>query len=414
MSASLLCDCSSLSQQGTELPTLSIQQQQLQLRQQQSSSDAAAAVPHMLIEDEVHGVIEIPSHIEEVVNHALFQRLKKVQQLGLLSVTAKPEATHTRYDHCIGTYRSAKDLLNALKRNSNYDRELPEWCREAVEIAALLHDVGHGPFSHYWEQVCGESFDHEQNGLVCVDKIFGDMKSKKLRTLRDDNNGRGVQLIKALILGKSELLTYPMMGHGYIFDIVHNSRNGLDVDKWDYLRRDNKRLNLLSEDEMQFDDVFLKARVSPDGQCIQYRYDDYHLIYKLYVARWRLHIGAYQLPKALAYDQILCKIVRRCKPHLISVRADSKEWLGLYDERVLQMIDCDPVTAHLRSPERWVETNACDDENPAYVCVKRIKVGPGVDMKPDKFYPLYGDKSKKRKVDRSTTPTLITACYKLL
>lgn len=56
----------------------------------------------MLIEDEVHGVIEIPSHIEELVNHPLFQRLKKVQQLGLLSVTAKPEATHTRYDHCIG------------------------------------------------------------------------------------------------------------------------------------------------------------------------------------------------------------------------------------------------------------------------------------------------------------------------
>ncbi|XP_023178389.2 deoxynucleoside triphosphate triphosphohydrolase SAMHD1 homolog isoform X2 [Drosophila hydei] len=367
----------------------------------------------MLIEDEVHGVIEIPSHIEEILNHEIFQRLKRVKQTGLLSLAVNPASTQTRYEHCIGTYKSAQDLLTALKRNSNYERELPEWCRQSVEIAALLHDVGHGPFSHYWEQVCGKSFDHEQNGLVCVDKIFADMKSEILRSLRDDNNGRGVQLIKALILDKSELLTYPMMGHGYLFDIIHNSRSGLDVDKWDYLRRDNKRLKLLSDEDMQFDDVFLKARIAPDGQRIEYRYDDFHLIYKLYMARWRLHIGAYQQPKALAFDYILCKIVRRCKPHLLDVRADSKEWLDLYDDHVLQLIDCDPLTVYLRSPERWIESAPCDGNNEECVCVLRKKTAPGVDMHSDESYPLYGDPSKKRSFDRLTTPTTISACYTL-
>ncbi|EDW18985.1 deoxynucleoside triphosphate triphosphohydrolase SAMHD1 homolog isoform X1 [Drosophila mojavensis] len=414
MSASLLCASSTQNSQPTQVPALPIQQQQLLLRQQLLSCDGKAAAPHMLIEDEVHGVIEIPSHIEEIVNHPIFQRLKRVKQTGLLSLAFNPASTQTRYEHCIGTYKSAQDLLAALKRNSNYERELPEWCRRSVEIAALLHDVGHGPFSHYWEQVCGEGqFDHELNGVLCVDRIFADMKCELLRSLRDDNNGRGVQLIKALILDQSEMLTYPMLGLGYLFDIIHNSRSGLDVDKWDYLRRDNKRLKLLSDEDMQFDDVFLKARIAPDGQRIEHRYEDFHLIYKLYMARWRLHIGAYQQPKALAFDYLLGKIVRRCQPHLIDVRADSKEWLDLYDDRVMQLIESDPLTVYLHSPERWIESAPCDGNNEECVCVRRKKTAPGVDMQPDECYPLYGDPSKKRSFERLTAPTIISACYTL-
>jgi len=56
----------------------------------------------MLIEDEVYGVIEIPNYIEEIVNHRQFQRLKKVRQCGMLSMSSRPQADHSRYDHCIG------------------------------------------------------------------------------------------------------------------------------------------------------------------------------------------------------------------------------------------------------------------------------------------------------------------------
>ncbi|XP_033149600.1 uncharacterized protein LOC108598859 [Drosophila busckii] len=295
-------------------------------------------------------------------------------------------------------------------------RLAPVWVRHAVEMQALVHDIGHGPFSHNWEQVCGKSFDHEQNGLTCVDQIFADVKNPALISLRDDKSGRGVQLIKALIIGDRELLTYPMMGHGYIFDIVHNNRCGLDVDKWDYIRRDNKRLHVLSADEMDFNEVFEQARISPDGQRIEYRYDDYHRIYKLYVARWRLHVSAYQLPKALAFDNLLAKIVRRAQPNLTNIRADSTgdAWLELVDDKVLQLIAGDPLTPYLLKPERWIEIPACSGENPQCLCVRTEKLGPGIDMKPDEFYALYGDKRKQQRISRLMTSYQVIACFKLL
>lgn len=225
---------------------------------------------------------------------------------------------------------------------------------------------------------------------MCVDRIFSEVNSQELISLRDDNNGRGVQLIKALILGKSELLTYPMMGHGYIFDIVHNSRCGLDVDKWDYLRRDHKRLQLLSDEELQFDGIFLNSRISPDGQRIEYRYEDYHLIYKLFVARWRLHLVAYKAPLNLGFDRLLKKIVHRHCPNLLKIRSDTKEWLSFDDEKVLQLIDSDPLTVYLRSPGRWIKTDPCEEAEDC-ICVSLDKEGPGVDMRPDNHYAFYGD-----------------------
>ncbi|KAH8270411.1 hypothetical protein KR018_009768 [Drosophila ironensis] len=388
----------------------------------------------MLIEDEVHGVIELPGYIQEIVENPLFQRLKKVHQLGLIPITLDPRCNHKRFDHCLGTYKSAQDHLRAIERNSRYEPKLPEWCRQAVEISALLHDVGHGPMSHVWEMLSNHEFDvsfceqnfrvllhicpsviqHEQNALTCVDRIFQDARSKELVSLRDDCSGRGVQLIKALILGCSDRLPFPMMGHNYIFDIVHNRRCGLDVDKWDYLRRDNLRLKILTAEEMDFNDVFLQARISADGQRIEYRYQDYHRIYLLFAARSRLHVVAYQHPLICAADIILRGLVARCAPELLSITSDAPEWTELHDEKLLTLTRSDPMAVYLLEPQRIVEVPLIGLAGPTVLRVQRKIPGAGEVMGSDECFSLFGNKRNKRKIDRCLQPTIINKCFELI
>ncbi|XP_030387078.1 deoxynucleoside triphosphate triphosphohydrolase SAMHD1 homolog isoform X1 [Scaptodrosophila lebanonensis] len=402
------------------VPLLHSLRQQQQCQSLRNNDDALTATrvgsfrlihTYAQIQDAIHGIIYLPSYIQEITQQSDFQRLKKVFQLGLLPLSVKPGANHTRFEHCIGTFKSAQDQLNALLRNSNYEYELPDWCRKSVEIAALLHDIGHGPFSHTWEHVCEGQFNHEKNSEACVDRVFSDARDDELVALRDDHNGRGVNLIKALILGDRSKLNYVMMHHAYIFDIVHNKVCGLDVDKWDYLRRDNHYLQVLSADEMDFDEIFLNARIAPDGQRIEYRYEDYHKIWLLYLARHRLHLEAYQLPKVLLCNDIFGEIVRRQQPHLLDVNAESdpEEWLRLNDERVLEQITNDTETQYLRATERIEEANEGR-------LVRRRISGPGEDMNSNKVYAFYGNPSLRRDIflqENQQQSTIIEKYFKL-
>ncbi|XP_044248515.1 deoxynucleoside triphosphate triphosphohydrolase SAMHD1 homolog isoform X2 [Drosophila takahashii] len=397
----------SLDPNNSKLPFAQQQQQQNELQAQPPTR------PSMLIEDEVHGVIELPSHIQEIVEHPLFQRLKHVHQLGLLPWSLDKKANHKRYEHCLGTYKSAQDHLRAIERNSHYKPKLPDWCRQAVEIAALLHDIGHGPMSHAWELASNHNFDHEKNALACVDLIFNNARHQGLVSLRDDGCGRGVQLIKALILGCSDSLSFPMLGHTYIFDIVHNSRCGLDVDKWDYLRRDNKRLKVLNSAEMDFDDVFLQARISADGQRIEYRYQDYHRIYRLFEARWRLHVSAYQCPLTCAMDAIFAGAVQRLAPELLSIQSESPEWLKLHDDNILNVIEKDPISIYIKDSQRIVEVPNNDSSTSHIIRVHKEIPGPWEAMKPEEAFAFFGNKRKKRPINRCSNPTIINKCYKL-
>ncbi|XP_033157891.1 deoxynucleoside triphosphate triphosphohydrolase SAMHD1 [Drosophila mauritiana] len=384
-----------------------------QQQQQQHGHHVQQQRPPMLIEDEVHGVIELSSHIQEIVEHPLFQRLKHVHQLGLLPLATDKKADHKRYDHCLGAYKSAQDHLRAIERNSHYEPKLPDWCRQAVEIAALLHDIGHGPMSHAWELVTNHEFDHEENAMTCVDKIFKDAINQELVSLRDDGGGRGVQLIKALILGSSEKLSFPMLGHNYIFDIVHNRRCGLDVDKWDYLRRDNKRLKILSSAEMDFDDVFLQARISADGQRIEYRYADYHRVYRLFEARSLLHVKAYQYPLTCAMDVIFVSAVQRLAPELLSIRSKDPKWLELTDQYVLNVIEKDPISRFVKEPQRIVEVTGNDCSGPDIIRVNRVIPGPWELIKSARELVFFGNKRKKRPITRCVSPTIVSKCFKL-
>jgi uncharacterized protein len=137
--------------------------------------------------DPIHGFIQLNSWEREVVNHPAFQRLRRIKQLAWTDMVY-PGATHTRFEHSLGVMHVATLLFDALYlRQRDLFEELgytsPERPRQLVRLAALLHDIGHAPFSHAAEELfpvkeaSGRHYDHEEYSASivrhCMADIFG-------------------------------------------------------------------------------------------------------------------------------------------------------------------------------------------------------------------------------------------------
>lgn len=157
------------------------------------------------IRDSVYGDIRLNEIEVEVMDNPQFQRLRRIKQLGLISLIY-PGANHTRFEHSIGTMHIASKLADKLDLNQE-DKEL-------VRISALLHDIGHGPFSHVSEGVL--SFPHEElTKYVIKNTAIRDIVEKKF-----DIN-KIIEIIN---------------GEGKFGPIVSGE---LDADRMDYLLRDS-------------------------------------------------------------------------------------------------------------------------------------------------------------------------------
>ena len=103
------------------------------------------------IRDPVHGYIYVNELECKIIDSPVFQRLRKIRQLASAHLTY-PGALHTRFEHCIGSMHLAKRAANHLKSQEIINKDLSN----ELSIAALLHDIGHGPFSHLFEEVLHE------------------------------------------------------------------------------------------------------------------------------------------------------------------------------------------------------------------------------------------------------------------
>ena len=167
---------------------------------------------HKIINDPVFGFIKIRRGLlYDIVSHPLFQRLNRISQLGLTSVVY-PGARHTRFQHSLGAMQLMSEAVKSLTEKGVYifDSEA-----EAVQAAILMHDIGHGPFSHVLEHTLLNGLSHETISLMMMEEINRDMKG-------------GLNL--AISIFKDE---YP----NKIFHQLISSQ--LDMDRLDYLRRDS-------------------------------------------------------------------------------------------------------------------------------------------------------------------------------
>ena len=167
---------------------------------------------HTIINDPVFGFIKIPRGLlYDVVQHPLMQRLNRINQLGLASVVY-PGARHTRFQHSLGAFHLMSEAILTLQQKGNFifDSEA-----EAVQAAILMHDIGHGPFSHVLEHTLIHGISHEDISLMMMERI---------------NRQTGGQLNLAISIFKGE---YPKQ---FLHQLISSQ---LDMDRLDYLRRDS-------------------------------------------------------------------------------------------------------------------------------------------------------------------------------
>lgn len=165
-----------------------------------------------IINDPIFGFIKIPHGLLlDIVEHPLMQRLTRIKQLGLTSMVY-PSAQHTRFQHSIGAFHLMSEAITSLTQKGIFifDSEA-----EAVEAAILMHDIGHGPFSHVLEHTLIDGVSHEEISLLMMEQINHEMKGS---------------LNLALKIFKNE---YPKK---FLHQLISSQ---LDMDRLDYLRRDS-------------------------------------------------------------------------------------------------------------------------------------------------------------------------------
>ncbi|MET0572789.1 MAG: HD domain-containing protein, partial [Pedobacter agri] len=165
-----------------------------------------------IINDPVYGFISIPSElVYDVISHPYFQRLRYIKQLGMTHLVY-PGALHTRFHHALGAMHLMSLAIEVLRSKGHTITEGEE---EAATLAILLHDIGHGPFSHALEHSLVTGIKHE------------DISSKLMQDLNDHFDGK---LSHAIEVFNG---TYPKR-------FLHQLISGqLDLDRMDYLNRDS-------------------------------------------------------------------------------------------------------------------------------------------------------------------------------
>ena len=267
-----------------------------------------------IINDPVHGFIKIPYEIIfDIMEHRCFQRLRRISQTGLLSLIF-PGATHTRFHHAIGAMHLMFNALEILKQKGVKISTEEE---KGAMLAVLLHDVGHGPFSHALENILMDNWHHEKLSLLLMEQ------------LNEEFSGELTIAIQ-MFQGKY---------HRKFFNQLISSQ--LDVDRLDYLKRDSFYTGV-SEGNINTQRILSTLNVLDDELVLDEKgiYSIEHYL----VARMFMYWQVYYHKAAVLAENLLIKIMNRAKT-LVSqnVKIEASENLKyfLYRESSTEATDED-------------------------------------------------------------------------
>ncbi len=236
-----------------------------------------------IINDPVYGFITISSsgHFD-IIEHPYFQRLRRIKQLGLTSFVY-PGATHTRFQHALGSYHLmglAIQVLRSKGINISPEEE------EAAMAAILLHDVGHGPFSHALEESIIDDLNHEDLSLLFIHAL-------------NEESGGNLDLAIEIFTGN------------YHKKFLHQLISGqLDMDRLDYLKRDSFFTGV-TEGVIGSDRIVRMLNVVDDDLVVDSK--GIYSIEKFLIARRLMYWQVYLHKTVIASEVLLLNILRRAK-----------------------------------------------------------------------------------------------------
>lgn len=236
-----------------------------------------------IINDPVYGFITIPSELVfDLISHPYFQRLRYIKQLAMTHIVY-PGALNTRFHHALGAMHLMSLAIEVLK---NKGHEISAEEEEAATIAILLHDIGHGPFSHALEHTLARGIKHEDISLLMMNKL---------------NEDFGGKLSKAISIFKGQ---YPRK---FFCQLISGQ---VDLDRMDYLNRDSFYTGV-SEGVISFDRIIKMFNLSDDQLVIEEK--GIYSVEKFLIARRLMYWQVYLHKTVIAGEQLLVKILERAK-----------------------------------------------------------------------------------------------------
>lgn len=236
-----------------------------------------------IINDPVHGFISITSDLAfKLIEHPYFQRLRNIKQLGLSHIVY-PGAVHTRFQHTLGTMHLMRLALETLKSKGHTitDQEL-----EAAECAILLHDIGHGPYSHAMEFSIIDDLNHEDISMQMMHQMNAELQGRLDMAIAIFTNQYPKHFLHSLISGQ------------------------LDVDRLDYLRRDSFFSGVV-EGAIGLERIISMLEVCNDELVVEAK--GVYSIEKFLIARRLMYLQVYLHKTSLSAEQILIQIFKRAK-----------------------------------------------------------------------------------------------------
>jgi uncharacterized protein len=264
-----------------------------------------------IINDPVYGFITIDDElVYHIISHPFYQRLRRIHQMALAQLVY-PGAVHTRLHHSLGAYHLMCNALHELK-SKGIDISPAE--EQAAKIAILLHDIGHGPFSHALENTLIKEVSHETISLLLMKKMNEEFDGKMQMAIDIFTNNYSKKFLHQLVSGQ------------------------LDVDRMDYLIRDSFFTGV-TEGVIGYDRIIKMLTVHNGELMVEEK--GIHSIEKFLVSRRFMYWQVYLHKTVLSAEKMLVKIIERAR----EIKAESAS--GVLNIFLNENYGCERIENHL-------------------------------------------------------------------